>query len=156
MVIEQILNCSYRFSLKRLYLEGKVMELIALRLMQLLDESRTKIQRISVPLSHRDVDRIHEAKEILLAEISDPPSIQELAGRIGINTKKLKYGFRQIYGSTVFSYLRHIRLDTARRKLQEEKISVTEAALYVGYNSLSHFSRIFKEEFGFAPSRLHQ
>jgi methylphosphotriester-DNA--protein-cysteine methyltransferase len=49
-------------------------------------------------------------------------------------------------------YLRSFRLKEAGRLIREEQQGVSEAAYKVGFNSLSYFSKCFKEEFGYSPS----
>jgi len=80
-----------------------------------------------------------------------PPTLHEIALTIGLNTNKLKRGFKQVFGTTVFGLIRNIRLEEARVLLQEGNFSVTEVALQVGYNSLSHFARLFKQTYGLYP-----
>jgi AraC family transcriptional regulator, transcriptional activator of the genes for pyochelin and ferripyochelin receptors len=56
-----------------------------------------------------------------------------------------------MYGTSVFGYLRKLRLEEARRLLENGGMNVTEAAFAVGYNSLSSFSRAFSAQFGATP-----
>jgi AraC-like DNA-binding protein len=151
IILEQIRTCPLQGSLKRVYLEGKMMELLALRLEQLMEEPP---RQTAASLKAPDAERVREAERILMQDIAEPPSLAELARRSGLNSKKLKYGFKEVFGATVFNYLRKARLEQARRLLSDKKVSVTEAAYSVGYSSLSHFSKIFKEEFGVYPGSL--
>ncbi|MFP4564168.1 MAG: helix-turn-helix transcriptional regulator [Spirochaetia bacterium] len=148
MVLEQIFSSAYRGSLRRFYLEAKCMELVTMRLDQLCHESEV---RSRTPLRKADIERIHEAREILAERIADPPSLREIALAVGVNCNKLKYGFREIFGTTVFGYLRKMRLEEARQLLQDGDCSVTEVAFHVGYSSLSHFAHIFKQTYGSSP-----
>lgn len=148
MVIEQICSCAYVGSLKRFYLEAKCMELVTMRLHELCNEPPLPARP---PLRSADVERIHEARELLIERSADPPSLHEIAVRVGVNCNKLKYGFREVFGTTVFGYLRKLRLEQARRLLEDGDHSVTEVAFEVGYNSLSHFARVFKETYGTSP-----
>ncbi|MFP4567016.1 MAG: helix-turn-helix transcriptional regulator [Spirochaetaceae bacterium] len=61
-----------------------------------------------------------------------------------MNCNKLKYGFREVFGTTVFGQLRNLRLEEARHLIEDGDHSVTEAAFAVGYSSLSHFARTFR------------
>jgi len=78
----------------------------------------------------------------------------ELARLAGLNDYKLKAGFRQVFGTTVFGYLRQQRLEQARQLLQAQEISVTEAAATVGYSSQGHFAAAFRKQFGINPKDL--
>ena len=52
---------------------------------------------------------------------------------------------------TIPQYVRQIRMERAAELLKSGKFNVTEAALEVGYNSLSHFSQAFCETMGCCP-----
>lgn len=148
MILGQILGCSYQDGLKRLYVEAKCMELIVLRLEQLFGENR---EGKKIHLNCGDIQRIHEARDFLILRSADPPTLQEIALAAGINSNKLKYGFKHLFGTTVFGFIRNLRLEQARILLQGGNISVTEVALQVGYGSLSHFARLFKQTYGLSP-----
>jgi AraC-like DNA-binding protein len=101
-----------------------------------------------------DLDRLHQAKEILLQDLENPPSLLELAQQVGLNDYKLKSGFRQVFGTTVFGYLHRHRMQQAYFLLQTCDLSVTEVADRVGYTSLSAFSTAFKKFFGISPNSV--
>ena len=145
---EQVLHCPYQGITRRLYLESRAIELIAL---QLQSESPDVDSSSVPPLKPDDVDRIHHARDILLSNLGDPPSLLELAQRVGLNDYKLKRGFRQVFGTTTFGYLYHYRMEQAKQLLQEEYSTVTEAAQAVGYTSVTSFSAAFKKKFGVSP-----
>lgn len=147
--IHQILHCPYQGSIRWLYWEGKVLELIALRLEQVSQRGQQM-----AGLQPSDVDRIHYAREILLQRLVDPPSLLDLARLAGLNDYKLKVGFRQVFGTTVFGYLRQQRLEQAHQLLQERQISVGAAAAAVGYASQGHFAAAFRKQFGVNPRSL--
>lgn len=109
LVLKQILNCPYQGITKRLYLEGKVLELIAIYLAQ-LEETKNQFQP---KLDHQEIHCIYQASEILVMQLSSPPSLQELAKLVGINQQKLKEGFRDVFGTIVFGYLRDRGLEQA-------------------------------------------
>ena len=147
--LHQILNCPYQGTIRDVYLEGKVLELIALKLEQSV---RLKSSPDSgFRLKSDDVERICLARDILLQNIEQPPSIFSLAKQVRINDFKLKRGFRQLFGTTVFGYLRQYRMEQARSILEAEDMSVAQVAQVVGYASPSQFSVAFKKQFGFSP-----
>jgi len=149
LVIRQILNCPYQGLMKRLYLESKVMELITLRLEQFLQDSRTISPFGS--LQTDDIDRIYEAKTLLIQQLDQPPSVEALARKVGLNRRKLNDGFREVLGTTPFSYLRNYRLEQARQLLATSELSVEEIALKVGYLSRGNFATAFRKKFGMNP-----
>ena len=152
--IGQLLDCPYSGSLKSLYLESKAMELVAHKLAQ--TASAPDPPPVTLDLDPHETERIRQAGEMLCRDLENPPRLFDLAHAVGTNHCRLNVGFRKLYGTTVFGYLRQMRLDEARRMLEEEDRSVTETALSVGYNSLSSFSRAFTERFGRQPMRYRK
>ncbi|WP_066382043.1 MULTISPECIES: helix-turn-helix transcriptional regulator [unclassified Anabaena] len=147
--LQQILNVPYQGMIQKMYLEGKVLELLALQLAQLIEVEGNKQPLIN--LKAGDVERIYQAREILTKNYDHPPSLIDLAKKVGINDNKLKYGFREIFGTTVFGYLRDYRLEIARKLLQEQKQNVRTVVNTVGYANQSHFAAAFKRKFGITP-----
>ena len=77
--------------------------------------------------------------------------VSDGAARIDEQTRdRLRQTFQET-GTTLTQYLRKIRLGRAAELLRSGKYNVTEAAMSVGYNSLSHFSKAFSEMFGCCP-----
>ncbi|WP_071189213.1 helix-turn-helix domain-containing protein [Trichormus sp. NMC-1] len=147
--LQQILNAPYQGMIQKMYLEGKVLELLALQLAQIIEVEGDKQPLIN--LKAADIERIYQAKDILTKNYDHPPSLIELAKKVGINDNKLKYGFREIFGTTVFGYLRDYRLEIARKLLQEQKQNVRTVVNTVGYANQSHFAAAFKRKFGMTP-----
>jgi AraC-like DNA-binding protein len=100
------------------------------------------------------VEKIARACEILRKEMSEPPGARELARRVGLNHNQLVQGFREMFDLGPFEYLRNIRLEKARDLIAGHECNVTEAAFSVGYSSLSHFTKSFREKFGINPKAL--
>ena len=147
--LEQIVNCPFHGRTKQIYIEGKCLELVALKLEQLKDiDKRTGS---SYTLKSDDIDRIHYAKAILQKNINNPPSLIELARQINLNDHKLKVGFRQVFGTTVFGYLHQHRMETARQLLNEQQMTVKQVARAVGYANPSRFAAAFRKRFGLNP-----
>jgi len=99
-------------------------------------------------------EKLNQVKEILLANLENPPSLTELSKQIGLNTTKLKKEFKAVFGVPVFKYLHNERLVTAHKLINEQKSTVQEAAWQVGYDSLSSFSNAFAKKFGYRPSQI--
>lgn len=149
-LFEQIRDCSYAGPLRHLYLEGKCYELIATYLDQA--EMNVSSGRSSSKLSAEDIRCLHFAREMLAHSWRTPPSLLELARSAGLNDYKLKAGFKELFGTTVFGYIRHLRLNEARRLLEGGEATVSQAAFRVGYLNLSHFAAAYRRTFGHNPS----
>ena len=144
------LNCPNHGLTKHLYLESKALEVFACFLEQFSSSSGKNSQ--TPALKPADVERIYWAKEILLNDLAHPPSLAGLAKLVGLNDYKLKVGFRQILGTTVFGYLRELRMQHAKDLLTTKALSIVEIARAVGYASETSFSAAFKESFGVPPT----
>jgi AraC family transcriptional activator of pyochelin receptor len=149
LALRQILNCSYQGVMKQMFIESKVLELITLQFTQLIEMEKGK--KLAIRLRPQDIDSIHYAKEILINNLDNPPSLLELARQVGVSERKLKQGFRSCFGTTAFKYLHHYRMARSRQLLAEGRMSVAEVANSVGYSHLSHFASAFKRQFGVNP-----
>lgn len=104
-----------------------------------------------ISFSPDDLKRLHQAKEILTHRLTNPPSLMELSRQVGLNDYKLKQGFRHIFGTTVFAYLRACRMKRAQQLLIAQELSIAQVAHAVGYASQSRFCDAFKKQFGTTP-----
>ncbi|HET6567961.1 MAG TPA: AraC family transcriptional regulator [Rhodothermales bacterium] len=138
-------------TLGRMYVEAKVLELLALQLEHfLLARSGTR----TPGLARRDVDRMYEARQVLLRRMADPPCLPELARLVGTNEFKLKRDFKAVFGKTVYDLLLEHRMEHARALLLDTDRLVADIAEEVGYAHGSHFSTAFKRVFGISPNQL--
>jgi AraC-like DNA-binding protein len=150
--LQQILHCPFQGITKRMYLESKVWELLVLLVEQelKLHESK-KSTRCTNSLKPDDVDRIYQAKTILLQRLDNPPSLIELARQVGLNDCTLKRGFRQVFGQTAFGLLHDYRLEQAQQLLEERQLNVSEIAQAIGFANRSYFASAFRKKFGVTP-----
>lgn len=96
-------------------------------------------------------ERAARAREILRERLADPPSLEELGRLVGCSPFYLSRQFSEATGLTIQQFIRQARLERAAELLRSGRHNVTEAALEVGYNSLSHFTTAFREAFGCCP-----
>jgi len=145
----QVLNCSLTGLNRKLFMESKALEIIALQLDRL-----TRGEGGAVPLTRSDVERLHEARRILFERMEEPPGIKALSSLVGINEFKLKRGFREVFGDSVYGTLRCHRMEVARSLLADGDMTVGEAATSVGYTNMSHFIVAFRKQYGITPGAL--
>jgi AraC-like DNA-binding protein len=96
-------------------------------------------------------ERAGRVREILAGRLADPPSLEELGRLVGCSPFYLSRQFSEATGLTIQQFLRQARMERAAGLLRTGRHNVTEAALEVGYNSLSHFTVAFRETFGCCP-----
>ena len=150
VVLSQILSSNIHDSMKALYLKGKVYELLSLYFNKNED---TDIEQCPFLIDEDNIRKIRLAKEIILKNISEPPSLQKLSESIGLSLNKLKEGFKQLYGDTVFGYLLDHKMEEARRMLASKNYNVNEVGLKIGYSTSSHFIAAFKKKYGTTPKK---
>ena len=138
--------------MRRLYIESKAMELITYKISQMVQTRPTK-QGI-LPLKTNEYERIKQASQILVGNLEAPPGLFDLAKAVGTTHTQLNIGFKKIYGTTAFGYLRQIRLEKAKQLLESGRSNVTLTAYEVGYNSIPSFSKAFSNHFGINPSEI--
>ncbi len=148
-IIDHLYHCPLEGPARRLFLESKALELMALRLDQAV--ALEKRERKLDELCPEDVERIRFAARQLCADLVNPPSLFELSAAVGMSHAKLTTGFKQVFTATPFEYLRQMRLNQAKILLETRQSNVTESAYTVGYNSLSSFARAFRLQYGYNP-----
>lgn len=139
-------------AIERLYLQGKALELLSLQCWAIADTADDE-----AALTAREMVRLREARARLLADMSNPPGLEELALAVGLTPRRLNRGFRIAFGTTVFDYLRDARLDAARRMLEEGgDMPLKRLAWAVGYSQASNFVTAFRRRFGVSPARYRR
>ncbi|GGE08306.1 AraC family transcriptional regulator [Psychroflexus salis] len=153
VVLSQMLNFNLHSSVKNIYLKGKAYELIGLYFNQ---PEETNVEQCPFLVDEDNVRKIKLAKEIIIQRMVDPPSLNELADEVGLSLKKLKEGFKEIYGDTVYSFLLDYKMNYARKLLERGQKNVNEIGLSIGYSTASHFIAAFKKKFGTTPKKYAQ
>ncbi|MEM7062502.1 MAG: AraC family transcriptional regulator [Cyanobacteria bacterium P01_B01_bin.77] len=147
-VLQQILQFPYRGPVGHLYLESKAQELLALQLAALDADATTNSPS---PIKAADLERVQYARDILVAQLSNPLSMVELSRQVGLNKQTLSQGFRYLFGTTAFGYLRDYRLDQAQLLLRQSDITIAKVAHEVGYRNPEAFSTAFRRRFSISP-----
>jgi signal transduction histidine kinase/DNA-binding response OmpR family regulator len=100
---------------------------------------------------------IMKVRNILELNLDDDQfGIFELCKDLGMSRAQLYRKFKSLTNRTVNEYIRSFRLFKARELLLTSDLNVSEVAFEVGFKNLSHFSRVFTEEFGKNPSELNK
>ncbi|UTW62853.1 helix-turn-helix transcriptional regulator [bacterium SCSIO 12741] len=147
--ITKIFETQFRDTTRLLFLKSQVIELLSHYFAQATSpQSETEI------IADDERKKVIQAEEIMVQNLDQPPTLNELSKLIGMNSGKLQKNFKQIFGVPVFKYLQNQRLQKAHQLLSQKEMSVQEVAWFVGYESLSSFSNVFFKKYGFRPSEL--
>lgn len=150
IVLTQVIHYNLNSSVKNLYLKGKAYEMLSLYFNR---NEEADVEQCPFLVDETNVIKIRRAKDIVISRMAEPPSLQELSEEIGLNLKKLKEGFKQIYGDTVYSFLFDYKMEFARKLLESNEYNVNEVGLKVGYSASSHFIAAFKKKYGTTPKK---
>lgn len=150
VVLNQLFHSDVQGASRTLMLRAKTYEMLALLFNR---EEGTDAEQCPFLSDEQNVERIRLAKKIIVERMSQPPTLPELAREIGLNEYRLKEGFKNIYGKTVFQFLNHYRMDSARHLLDQGGHKVNEVAYQIGYANPSHFIAAFRKKFGVTPKK---
>jgi AraC-like DNA-binding protein len=150
IVLNQLFHYNLNSSIKNLYYKGKGYELLSLYFNRSEDPNT---EHCPFLIDEENIAKIKKAKEIVINNMAEPPGLQELADTIGLTLKKLKTGFKQVYGDSVYSFLFDYKLEYARKLLDSGTYNVNEVGVLIGYSTSSHFIAAFKKKFGTTPKK---
>lgn len=134
------------------YLEGKALELLGLQCMG----EASPPAAAGVSMSRGERDSIIAVRDALEREFASPPTLADLAAAYGMNVTKLQAGFREVFGASVFGYLKEFRLQKAKQLMDGGGMNVSEVAWRIGYTNVSHFGAAYKKRFGVLPKKYLQ
>ncbi|MGB5983637.1 MAG: AraC family transcriptional regulator [Nonlabens sp.] len=150
VALHQLMNYNLNDTIKQLYFKGKSYELLSLYFNK---EEDANIDACPFLADEENMRKIKQAKEIIVERMTDPPSLNDLAQEINLSLKKLKEGFKEVYGDTVYGFALDHKMDYARQLLDSGQHNVNEVGLKVGYSTGSHFISAFKKKFGTTPKK---
>ena len=148
IVLNQIIKNDMDNSTRSLLYKAKIYELFSL-----IFKKTKEIDLDQCPFLNNDenLKKIAKAKDVILKDIKNPPSLIELSKTIDLSLKNLKKGFKEIYGKPVYKYLFDFKMERAKQLLSNGNLNVNEVSYDLGYSSSSHFIAAFKKKFGITP-----
>jgi len=150
VVLNQMFDYGLHSSLEKLYTKGKVFELLSLYFHKTDNDN---VQNCPFLEDEENVEKIRISKNFLIDNMTNPPSLIEIANHAKLPLQHLKDGFKQIYGETAFTFLFNYKMEFARKLLASKKYNVTEVSFEVGYSTPSHFIAAFKKKYGATPKK---
>ena len=148
IVLNQIIKNDMDNSTRSLLYKAKIYELFSL-----IFKKTKEIDLDQCPFLNNDenLKKIAKAKDVILKDIKNPPSLIELSKTIDLSLKNLKKGFKEIYGKPVYKYLFDFKMERAKQLLSNGNFNVNEVSYDLGYSSSSHFIAAFKKKYGITP-----
>jgi AraC-like DNA-binding protein len=148
--VDQLLSCRFGEPLRSIYLQLKATEIIC-EIVAQMNAMHIKMQPHTHGF-HKKSLAVEAAAAIYRRELANPPTIEQLAARVGLNRNDLTKGFRDLLGKTPRAYGNMLRMEQAQSLLNSGSLSISEVARQVGYDAYSGFARAFQSHFGRPPS----
>ena len=149
IIINQIFKRKINHKIDLIYLKAKVMELLSLYFYDNNDKPINETKNTD----KRSIEKIKKAKQLLVENIIEPPSVEQLADEVLLPINVLKKGFKELYGEPIYKYILNYKLELARKLLLSKQYSVKEISYQMGYSAPTHFIVAFKKRFGVTPKR---
>lgn len=152
-IIDEIKLNTYQGPLQKIFLQAKTLELLVICIDNYynIKDSNLKFVR-----TNQDKEAIITARDYVNDHVAHPPSLSQVARHVGINEYKLKNGFKEVFGCTMFSYLTERRLNLAMQILLITAKTAAEISFELGYSSPQHFNNQFRNKFGVTPNSVRQ
>jgi AraC-like DNA-binding protein len=148
-LLQQFRNSPVTGSLKSLYQQSRVFEILTNQLFYL--KAMETPATANAKISRHDYDKLHELKRYLEHNFLKELTLDGLARLSGLNTFKLKTGFRQLFAVSVFEMIRTLRMQYAQAQLKDNALTVGQVAHQLGYEHVQHFSAAYKKHHGYSP-----
>ncbi len=152
--VMELLKMPYVGVRRRKFTEAKSVELIC-RLFQEIEDDFHKTPVVTTT-EHSIKARVYEAQRILVESYKNPPTLAEVARRVGLNRTSLCKEFKATFGTTVFEFCQRYRMSKAQELLQDRNLSISQVANEVGYDYPGNFTAAFKKHFGDLPKVIRK
>jgi AraC-like DNA-binding protein len=135
-------------------IESQVVGLVRKVLESARPASTPARQRTSPAQVRRQIDIVEQAKTILAQRFGDAISLSDVAGAVHCSPGHLCRSFRGLTGTTLHAYQQQLRLRASLQELVAARGDVAAVALQLGFASHSHFSEVFRRQFGATPTQF--
>lgn len=145
-----LVKAPYTGLLRRRFFEAKTLEIMCL-----FADAAQCSDRQAHAESHAPTGAyVQLAARVLEENLAEPPTVDQLARRVGVNRTRLRQDFKRVYGQTISEFIQVKRMDLARALLRNETASISAVAEAVGYRHAGNFTSAFRRRFGAAPKDL--
>lgn len=149
-ILKHIFSINANETLGPFSIQIKVQEL----LFHLLDKLTKRENTAHKNINNDDAERLMKLRNIILSDLSVPPSLPSLAAMIGMSETKMKQLFRQTFGDSIYNYFQKVRMEEAAFLLKQGGYSVSQVGFELGFTNLSHFSKLFESHYGITPKKF--
>ena len=151
-IIRQIMECPYDDQTSRFYFDIKVREFLYILLQNVYKKQPSRCK-----LSDDENNLVIKARQLLLEDLGRKAlTVTELGRMVGLNTFKLKAGFRQLFGLGIFECLQERRMEKAKELLLTTNKPIKDICTLTGYPRMTNFITAFRKKFGYTPGSLRR
>lgn len=147
--INEIVKKEAADTLKDYRYKLKAMEL----LFYLFESLGRREKSVYQKLNQKDISSAYKVRDKIVSSLDKPTAIAELKQIAGMNELKMRKVFTQIFGMGIYDYYQCARMKEAARLIRDEQLSVSETGFKMGFENLSHFSRVFEKYIGKKPKK---
>ncbi|WP_258238082.1 helix-turn-helix domain-containing protein [Aliarcobacter vitoriensis] len=147
----EVFSREYTSGMDKIYLKNKTMEVI----LYVFEELKKDVIKID-KLNDEDIKRVKKAKTYIEEYFYENITIPLLSKKVALNQTKLKKGFKELFTKTIHEYLKDLRLEKAVKYLKENRYSVKEVSLMVGYTNQGSFSYAFSSKYNTKPKDVQK
>ncbi|MDN5089021.1 helix-turn-helix domain-containing protein [Aliarcobacter butzleri] len=147
----ELYNSPFEGELQNIYLQSKVLELIYNEFSEMLNFKEQENKKVK--LNQDDIEALHKVRNLILLE-NDFSDLMSLSKKVRLNEFKLKYGFKQLFNTTIGQMILEQKMLYAKQLLETSEFSISEISSFVGYKHQQNFSTAFIQFFGIRPKDL--
>lgn len=151
VIVEEIKNIPLQNMIDLMKIKAKAMEFLIASLQYKINTFSNECNLIK-----EEIDIIYKGENILLKNLQNPPSVNDLAKELNITVYKLQKGFKGILGNTVYEHIKRLRMEKSKELLKNTGMPIICIASEVGYENPSKFSSVFKSYMNMTPSEYRQ
>lgn len=150
-IIDELAKINDKKELKQIFTNAKVLELIMYQFEQF---SMVQENEKEEEIRPEDILKLEEAKRILINQYVNPPTQKQLSKLILLNEFKLRNGFKQYFGTTIYNFITRLRMEKAKQMIIKEGKNMYEVGNLVGFKHQASFTHAFKKYYGLLPSEI--
>ena len=149
LVVQQIFQRNIVTKFDILFIKAKIIEFLSYYF------NEESLEEICEGLKNKEtIEKIKKAKKMMIANINEPPSVEDLSRKVGLPINVFKKAFKAYYGLPVYKYLLNYKLELSKQLLFSGAYSVKEVAYKLGYSAPTHFIVAFKNKYGLTPRKF--
>jgi AraC-like DNA-binding protein len=148
-ILSDIIDMPFTGMLAEEFLNAKITELLCHTVHGLKSPEESLGESNQLP--KRKSDLMKKLLQIMDEPSAIPPSLSDLANRLGTSTSTLSKTFKTSYGMSFVEYTLQKKMEKSQQLLQSGKLSVLEVAYAVGYDNQSAFGRAYKRYYNHSP-----